>query len=107
MIVLAVPYPAFLPSSIGLCFGGKSLRPAGRRDSALPVPPEGLPQQSVPFPWEQDPLALGRPNRRGTKRRHKCFARIESHSSAFSAKTPRPASPSTAPPTLGFPSRPT
>jgi hypothetical protein len=35
----AVPCPAFLSSSIGLCFGVKSLRPAGRRDSALSVPP--------------------------------------------------------------------
>jgi hypothetical protein len=65
----------FLALSIGLCFGVKALRPAGQRDSALSVPPEGLPQQSVPRPWEQDPLALGRPNRRGTKRRHKMFCK--------------------------------
>lgn len=44
---------------------GQKPAPSGTRYSALSVPPEGLPQQSVPRPWEQDPLALDRPNRKG------------------------------------------
>jgi hypothetical protein len=61
-----LPSLGFHPLSVGLGFGSNSA-PGGRRDSALSVPPEGLPQQSVPGPGEQDPRSGSPQQKRARK----------------------------------------